>query len=388
MHTIIRKCCRWMSWMLLLCGVSSAFASKYNMPVGVTPISKEIYTLHMTIFWIVVAIGILVFGVLIYALINHRKSQGHVAAKFHSSLKVELIWTIIPFLILIAMAIPATRVLMLMEDDSDADLNIKITGYQWKWKYDYLDENISFFSNLATTQDQIQGKAPKGENYLLEVDKPIVVPTHKKIRFLVTANDVIHSWWVPELGVKRDAIPGFIHEAWAKIEKPGTYRGQCAELCGVGHGFMPIVVVALGEPDYKKWVAEQKGVALKQANALEENKPLTKAELMEAGQKVYGATCTVCHQATGMGMPPAFPALKGSKIVTGDVAKQLSIVLHGVKGTAMQAFGEQLTDKDIAAVVTYQRNSWGNDDQAKFGKAAGGLVQPSEVAAARKASSN
>ncbi len=388
MHTIIRKCCRWMSWMLLLCGVGSAFASKYNMPVGVTPISREIYTLHMTIFWIVVAIGILVFGVLIYALINHRKSQGHVAAKFHSSLKVELIWTIIPFLILIAMAIPATRVLMLMEDDSDADLNIKITGYQWKWKYDYLDENISFFSNLATTQDQIQGKAPKGENYLLEVDKPIVVPTHKKIRFLVTANDVIHSWWVPELGVKRDAIPGFIHEAWAKIEKPGTYRGQCAELCGVGHGFMPIVVVALDEPDYKKWVAEQKGVALKQANALEENKPLTKAELMEAGQKVYGATCTVCHQATGMGMPPAFPALKGSKIVTGDVAKQLSIVLHGVKGTAMQAFGEQLTDKDIAAVVTYQRNSWGNDDQAKFGKAAGGLVQPSEVAAARKASSN
>lgn len=385
MHTIIRKCCSLMGWLLLLCGASSAFASKYNMPVGVTPISKEIYTLHMTIFWIVVVIGILVFGVLIYSLVNHRKSQGHVAAKFHSSLKVELIWTIIPFLILVAMAIPATRVLMIMEDDSDADLNIKITGYQWKWKYDYLDENISFFSNLATTQDQIEGKAPKGENYLLEVDKPIVVPTHKKIRLLVTANDVVHSWWVPELGVKRDAIPGFIHEAWAKIDKPGTYRGQCAELCGVGHGFMPIVVVAMDEPDYKKWVSEQKGVALKQANAVEENKPMTKAELMDAGQKIYGATCTVCHQSTGMGMPPAFPALKGSKIVTGDVKKQLSIVLHGVKGTAMQAFGEQLTDKDIAAVVTYQRNSWGNDDQSKYGKTAGGLVQPSEVAAARKA---
>lgn len=385
MRVILRKCCSWMSWMLLLCGVSSVFASKYNMPVGVTPISKEIYTLHMTIFWIVVAIGILVFSVLIYALINHRKSQGHVAAKFHSSLKVELVWTIIPFIILVLMAIPATRVLLMMEDDSDADLNIKITGYQWKWKYDYLDEGISFFSNLATTQDQIQGKAPKGENYLLEVDKPIVVPTHKKIRFLVTANDVVHSWWVPELGVKRDAIPGFIHEAWARIEKPGTYRGQCAELCGVGHGFMPIVVIAKDEADYKKWVAEQRGVALQQANALEENKPMTKAELMEAGQKIYGATCTVCHQATGMGMPPAFPALKGSKIVTGDISKQLSIVLHGVKGTAMQAFGEQLTDKDIAAVVTYQRNSWGNDDQAKFGKAAGGLIQPSDVAAARKA---
>lgn len=384
MRGISRKCVGFISGLLFLCAASSAVASKYNMPVGVTPISQEIYTLHMTILWIVVAIGVVVFSVLIYSLINHRKSQGAVPAKFHSSLKVELAWTFIPFLILVVMAIPATRVLLMMDDDSSADLNIKITGYQWKWKYDYLDENISFFSNLSTTQEQIEGKAPKGEHYLLEVDKPIVVPINKKIRFLVTANDVIHSWWVPELGVKRDAIPGFIHEAWAKIEKPGTYRGQCAELCGVGHGFMPIVLVAKTEADYKQWVAEQKGLALQQANAPEENQDMTKDELMALGQKVYNATCVVCHQSTGAGMPPAFPALKGSSVVGGVVSKEIDILLHGIKGTAMQAFGEQLSDKDIAAVITYTRNSWGNDDQEKFGKLAGGLVQPGDVAAKRK----
>lgn len=385
MRGFSRKCVGLMSWVLLLCGASTAAASKYNMPVGVTPISREIYTLHMTIFWIVVAIGVIVFSVLIYALINHRKSQGAVAAKFHSSLGVELIWTIIPFVILVMMAIPATRVLLMMEDDSNADLNIKITGYQWKWKYDYLDENISFFSTLSTTQDQIEGRAPKSKHYLLEVDKPVVVPTHKKIRFLVTANDVIHSWWVPELGVKRDAIPGFIHEAWARIEKPGVYRGQCAELCGVGHGFMPIVLIAKDEADYKQWVAEQKGVALKQGNVQEsDNKPSTKAELMTVGEKVYNAACTVCHQSTGLGMPPAFPALKGGKVTTGPVDMHISQVLHGVKGTAMQAFGDQLSDKDIAAVVTFQRNSWGNDDQKKYGKLAGGIIQPTDIAAARK----
>jgi cytochrome c oxidase subunit II len=384
MRDISRKLMQLLGCVLLLCGATSAVASKYNMPVGVTPISQEIYTLHMTIFWIVVAIGLIVFSVLIYSLIKHRKSQGAVAATFHSSLKVELAWTLIPFIILVLMAIPATRVLLMMEDDSNADLNIKITGYQWKWKYDYLDENISFYSTLSTTQDQIEGKAPKGEHYLLEVDKPIVVPTHKKIRFLVTANDVIHSWWVPELGVKRDAIPGFIHEAWAKIEKPGTYRGQCAELCGVGHGFMPIVVIAKNEADYKQWVAEQKGIALKKANVPEDNGLMSKADLMTQGQKIYSATCSVCHQPGGTGMPPAFPALKGGKIATGDVKHHLANVVHGVKGTAMQAFGDQLTDKDIAAVITYERNSWGNDDQAKYGKLAGGLVQPSDVAAARK----
>ncbi len=373
-----------LSSLLLLCGTTAVSASKYNMPVGVTPISREIYMLHMTIFWIVVAIGVVVFSVLIYSLINHRKSQGAVAATFHSSLSVELAWTIVPFIILIAMAFPATRVLLMMEDDSNADLNIKITGYQWKWKYDYLDENISFYSNLSTSQDQIQGKAPKGEHYLLEVDKPIVVPINKKIRFLVTANDVIHSWWVPELGVKRDAIPGFIHEAWARIEKPGIYRGQCAELCGVGHGFMPIVVVAKTEADYKQWVGEQKGLDLQKANALEENKQMTKPELMVAGKKVYEATCSVCHQATGLGMPPAFPALVAGKVTTGAISKHIDQVLHGVKGTAMQAFSDQLTDQDIAAVITYQRNAWGNDDQAKYGKLAGGIVQSSDVAAERK----
>ncbi|MDQ2994108.1 MAG: cytochrome c oxidase subunit II [Pseudomonadota bacterium] len=352
----------------LFSGVAFA-ASKYNMPRGVTSISNEIYTLHMTIFWVCVAIGVIVFSVIIYSIFAFRKSKGAVAATFHSSLIVELIWTIIPFIILVVMAIPATRVLIYMNDDSEADMNIKVTGYQWKWKYDYLDEGISFFSNLATPQEQIENKKPKGEFYLLEVDKPLIVPIHKKVRFLVTANDVIHSWWVPELGIKRDAIPGFIHEAWARIDKPGTYRGQCAELCGQGHGFMPIVVIAKTEQDYAKWVAEQRGETIKQANAAQEVvPPLTKEELMINGKQLYLARCSVCHQPTGLGQPPTFPSMVGSKKTTGDVNTHIDTVLNGVPGTAMQAFAPQYNDKD----------------QTKFGKAAGGIVQPKDIAARRK----
>jgi cytochrome c oxidase subunit 2 len=351
----------------------------FNMPVGVTPISRDIYYLHMTIFWVCVVIGILVFGVLIYSLIKHRKSTGRVASQFHSSTKVEILWAVIPFIILVVMAIPATVVLSRMEDDTKADVNIKVTGFQWKWKYEYLDQGISFFSNLSTPQDQIDGKAPRGQWYLLEVDKPLVLPIHKKIRFLVTSNDVIHAWWVPAFGIKRDAIPGFIHESWARIEKPGVYRGQCAELCGMRHGFMPIVVIAKTEDDFNKWVAEQKKGETSSATTAETPKTMTKDQLLAEGQTVYSASCSVCHKPDGNGMPPAFPALKGSPITTGPVAAHINIVLNGRPGTAMQAFKDQLTDEQIAAVVTYERNSWENGDSAKHGVHAGGLVQPFDV---------
>lgn len=247
------------SMIALSVGTLTAFAdaklSSFNLMPGVTPISRDIYDLHMTIFWICVAIGVVVFSVMFYSLFMHRKSRGVKPATFKAHVKLEIFWAVIPFLILVIMAIPATKVLVRMDDTAQPDVNIKVTGYQWKWKYDYLDEGISFYSNLSTPQDQLQNKVPKDEHYLREVDKPIVVPIHKKIRFLVTSNDVIHSWWVPELGIKRDAIPGFIYEAWARIDKPGVYRGQCAELCGINHAFMPIVVIAVSDQDYQKWVA-------------------------------------------------------------------------------------------------------------------------------------
>ncbi len=361
----------------------SAYALQYNMSPGVTLISKEIYGLHMTIFWICVAIGVLVFGVMFYAIFKHRKSKGAIAANFHEHAQVEFIWAVIPFIILVLMAIPATKVLMRMEDSSAAVVNIKVTGSQWRWKYDYLDKGISFFSNLATTQDQIDGKAAKGEWYLLEVDKPLVLPTHKKIRFLVTSSDVVHSWWVPALGIKRDAIPGYIHEAWAIIDKPGIYRGQCAELCGMHHGFMPIVVIAKTQAEYDQWLKEQSSNA-----PHEEAKPkqFSKVELIQKGENAYKTNCSVCHKPDGAGMPPAFPSLIGSKVTTGALSKHLELVLHGVKGTAMQAFETQLTDEDIATIITYQRNSWGNDNQQKWGKAAGGVIQPEAVKAAKQVS--
>lgn len=365
----------------------SAFAEvdeplRFNMSAGVTPISRDVYDLHMTIFLIVVLIGIAVFGMLIYSLIKYRKSKGHAPAKFHGSDMVEIIWTTIPFLILLAMAIPATLVLLRMNDDSKSEINIKITGYQWKWKYEYLDQGISYYSNLSTPIDQRENKAKKNKWYLLEVDKPLVVPIHKKIRFLVTSNDVIHSWWVPALAIKRDAIPGFIHEAWAIIEKPGIYRGQCAELCGINHAFMPIVVVAKTQEDFDKWVAEQKQLTAPGAKVAPP-KDMTKDALMAEGKKVYDQYCAVCHKPEGEGMPPAFPALKGGVIATGPVDAHINIVLNGKTGTAMQAFGSQLSVEQIAAVITYERNSWGNDDQTKFGKNAGGIVQPSQVAKAK-----
>lgn len=350
-----------------------------NMTPGVTPISHQVYDLHMLIFWICVAIGAVVFGAMFISILKHRKSQGAVAAQFHESTTVEIIWTVIPFVILIAMAIPATKTLIAMEDTRNPDLTIKVTGYQWKWHYEYMggkdyeDSKFSFFSTLATPRDQIENKAAKGEHYLLEVDHPLVVPVGKKIRFLTTGNDVIHSWWVPALAIKSDAIPGFINESWATITEPGIYRGQCAELCGKDHGFMPTVVEAKSEEDYKNWVQEQKAAAL--ASAEDPNKVWTKEELLAKGEQVYTANCAACHQPTGEGVPGTFPALKGSKIATGPLAGHLNRVINGKPGTAMQAFGAQLKDSEIAAVITYERNSWGNNT--------GDAVQPSQVKAAR-----
>lgn len=344
-----------------------------NMREGVTSISREVYSLHMLILWICVVIGIVVFGVMLYSIIRHRKSRGVVAAQFREKTSVEILWTVVPFLILVGMAVPATRALMVMEDTSDPDLTIKVTGYQWKWHYHYLDDDIHFFSNLTTPSDQMSNKAPKEEDYLLSVDNPVVVPINKKIRFLTTANDVIHSWWVPDLGWKRDAIPGFINESWARIDTPGIYRGQCAELCGRGHAFMPIVVIAKTESGYQQWVQEQKA-ALRIERAAGA-RTWGSEELLARGETVYNTSCAICHQAGGVGVPGAFPALKGSPLTTGPLEAHIRIVLDGRSGTAMQAFGAQLSDVDLAAVITYERNAFGNDT--------GDIVQPAQVQAAR-----
>lgn len=348
-----------------------------NLTRGVSPISHDVYELHMTIFWVCVAIGAVVFGAMIYSLIHHRKSKGVKPKDFHSHPVLEVTWTIIPVIILVLMAIPATRVLLNMNSDEKEAVTIKVTGYQWKWQYEYMEDGIKFFSNLSTPKAQMDNLEPKGPHYLREVDHPLVVPIHKKIRFLVTSNDVNHAWWVPELAVKRDAVAGFINEAWTKIDKPGVYRGQCAELCGVNHAFMPIVVIAMSEQGYKDWIAKQKGGAT-QAE-LEANRLWTKDELMKRGEKVYGTICAACHQPNGQGLPPTFPALKGSKIATGKVEEHINIVFNGKTGTAMQAFKSQLSDADVAAVITYERHSWGNN--------AGPIVQPAHIKALRSGKS-
>jgi cytochrome c oxidase subunit II len=370
----------WLQRIILVffCPQVLAGENSYNMSFGVTPISHQIYQLHMAIFWMCVAIGVVVFGVLFYSLFTHRKSRGYQAAQFHEHPLLEIAWAVIPFLLLIAMAVPATIVLIHLEDYRNSEITIKITGYQWKWKYEYLDQGISFFSNLSTPMDQIQNKEAKAQWYLLEVDHPLVLPVNKKIRLLVTSNDVIHSWWVPELGIKRDAIPGFIHEAWALIEKPGTYRGQCAELCGVNHGFMPIVIEAKSDADFQHWLVLQKPGQPSQFPVLT-GKNWTKSALMKRGKQAYIENCAVCHKADGTGMPPTYAAMKGSKVATGPIPAHINIVLNGKTGTAMQAFGKQLSDNDIAAIVTYERNAWGNNT--------GSIVQPAAIAAAREKTS-
>ncbi|MDH4041830.1 MAG: cytochrome c oxidase subunit II, partial [Gammaproteobacteria bacterium] len=333
-------------------------------------VGENIYSLHMIILIICTVIGVAVFGVMFYSIINHRKSKGAVASHFHESTKVEIAWTVVPFFILIAMAVPATSSLLAVYNTDDAELDILVTGFQWKWKYEYMDEtgqNVSFFSNLRTPQSEILNVEPKGEHYLLEVDEPLVIPVDTKVRFLVTANDVIHSWWVPELAVKRDAIPGFINEAWTKVHTVGVYRGQCAELCGKDHGFMPIVVNVVSKDEYATWLSgkQAEAAAVKELMA----QTFTLDQLMERGADVYARSCLACHGANGEG--GLGKAIAGSAIATGDIAKHLDIGINGVPGTAMQAFGGQLNDVEMAAVITYQRNAFGNN--------MGDMIQPIDV---------
>jgi cytochrome c oxidase subunit II len=347
-------------------------AREWNLQTPVTPVAQQMYDLHSFIFWICVVIFVAVFGVMFYSIFKHRRSVGHEAHPFHENTTVEIIWTVIPFLILLFMAFPATKTILAMKDTSAPDMTVKVTGYQWKWGYDYLQDGFGFYSNLATPFAQIENRAPKGEHYLLEVDHPLVVPVDTKVRLLITASDVIHAWWVPAFGVKQDAIPGFVRDAWFKAEKVGTFRGQCAELCGKEHGFMPIVVEVKSKDDFAKWVAEQKKLAT--AAADDPARVWELNDLVARGEKIYAANCAACHQATGKGVAGAFPALDGSKIVTGPKAGQVALVLNGKPGTAMTAW-KQLSDTDLAAVITYTRNSWGN----KTGEA----LQPAEIKAAR-----
>ncbi|MHC8369546.1 cytochrome c oxidase subunit II [Pseudomonas sp. MDT1-85] len=367
----------WMGLLLWSIFSQAQAAWTVNMAPGATEISHAVFDLHMIIFWICVVIGIIVFGVMFWSMMVHRRSTGQVAAKFHENTTVEVLWTIVPLLILVAMAVPATATLIQMYDNTEPDIDIQVTGYQWKWHYKYLGQDVEFFSNLTTPADQIHNKETKGEHYLLEVDKPLVLPIGAKVRFLVTSADVIHSWWVPAFAVKRDAIPGFVNESWTRVEKPGIYRGQCAELCGKDHGFMPIVVEVKEKADYETWLGERKAEAaqLKELTS----KEWTLDELKERGDKVYHTACVACHQAEGQGLPPMFPALKGSKIATGPIKDHLNIVFHGKPGTSMAAFGKQLSEVDIAAVVTYERNAWGNNK--------GDMVTPKEVLELKQAES-
>jgi cytochrome c oxidase subunit 2 len=351
--------------------------NQLNFQQPVTQLAADVYQLHNWMMGICLAIFIGVFGVMFYSILKHRKSVGHKAATFHESTTVEIAWTVVPFIIVILMALPATKTVVAMKDTSNADITIKATGMQWKWGYDYLKgegEGISFLSNLSTPREQVVDPTKvKGDNYLLEVDNAVVVPVNKKIRIVTTATDVIHAWGVPAFSVKQDAIPGFVRDTWFRAEKIGTYRGNCYELCGKEHAFMPIVVNVVSNEDYTKWVdGMQKEMA---AKADDPNKTWTVDELKQRGEKVYAANCVACHQANGKGVPGAFPALDGSPVVTGPRAAQINIVLNGQK--AMPAFKQTLSETEIAAVITYTRNSWSN-------KASENIVQPAEVAAARK----
>ncbi len=360
---------------------SSVWAdTQLNLTKGVTAVSREVYDLHMLVLYICTAIGVVVFGAMFWSMVFHRKSKGAKAADFHESTKVEVLWTAIPIIILISMAVPATSTLIDMENNDNSQVTIQITGSQWKWHYKYFDQGIEYYSVLSTPRAQYENQngsfdgngTDKGENYLLEVDKPLVIPANKKVRFLVTSDDVIHSWWVPAFAVKQDANPGFINEAWTKVDVPGIYRGQCAELCGKDHGFMPIVVEVKSEQDYDAWLNEQQALIAQAAEAEKASLDATmsKDELMKLGEATYMAYCAACHQPTGLGLPPTFPALKGSAVATqGTITEHISLIQKG-KGM-MPPFGKQLSLQEIAAIVTFERNAWGNDT--------GDLVQSVDV---------
>ncbi len=405
---------------------------EYNMPRGVTAVSENVYQLHMLMFAICCVLAVVVFGVMIYSIIRFRHSRGAVPATFHESTMVEIAWTVVPFAILISIAIPAAGTLIRMEDTSNPDMTVKVTGYQWQWHYDYLDEDVEFFSRLDEQSYLARQRDPdispqEVENYLLNVDNPLVLPVGKKVRLLMTSNDVIHSWWVPDLAVKKDAIPGFINEAWTQIEQPGVYRGQCAELCGRDHAYMPVVVVAMNEADYADWLNEQRSTASDAtdqvlaagmgpaggaaggefdpaappppadvaaagemaaegaAGAAQDAQDASgesgqsggddEATLMRVGEEVYSTHCVACHRPDGSGMPPAFPSLADSEMVASDAAAHIAIVLNGKPGTAMAAFGSILDDEQLAGVITYERNSFGHD---------GGVVTPQDIEQARE----
>ena len=369
-------------------GIANA-AYNFNFPEPVTPIARETLHIHNEFMLIITILFVVVFAIMIYSMIKHRKSVGHQPAGFTGPRSaLQWLWVLIPFAILlfidfVLMGIPAVKAIITMEDTKTrADMVLKITGMQWKWQYEYPEAGIKFISTLATPRDQITNAEAKGEHYLLEVDKPVVLPVGKKVRILLTSTDVIHTWWVPQFGVKRDAIPGFLRETWVLIEKPGTYRGQCAELCGKDHGFMPVVVQAVPEPEYLAWVEQQKVEAKAAADGAE--RTWSSEELMVAGKEVYEKQCAACHQASGQGLPPAFPALAGSKVVNlplldmnGRIIKDSHVdrVMNGKPGTAMQAFRNTLSDVELAAVITYERNSFGNRR--------GDMIQPAQIKALR-----
>ena len=350
-----------------------AQADELNLRPGVTDISRQVYDLHMLIFGICVAIGVVVFGVLFWSVYAHRKSRGQEPAQFHHSTKLEIAWTIVPTIILVLMAIPSTQVLIAMYDTGGEDMTVEVRGYQWKWQYKYLDEDynrtFSFFSNLATPRSQINNRQVKTDTYLLEVDRPLKIPANRKVRFLITAEDVIHAWWVPDFGIKRDAVPGVVNDLWTIVPEPGVYRGQCTELCGKDHGFMPIVVEVLPEAEFDAWYASQVSTEVVKAESFGET--FTHEQLMAKGEEIYGTYCAACHLADGQGIPPAFPAIAGSAVAMGPRDDHLRLVIDGVAGSAMQAFGKQLDPVELASVVHFQRHSFGND--------AGDISQPADV---------
>lgn len=372
-----------------LSGASAWASYDVNIPQPASNIADQIYGLHLYILWVCVVIFVVVFAAMFYSIFKFRKSKGAKAdVNFHESTLIEIIWTVIPFVILIAMAVPATKTVLEMKDTSSPDLTIKVTGYQWGWRYDYSGDEIGFYSNLKTPWSQIgQPETPatdeKNPDYLLEVDNALVIPVGKRVRLLVTSNDVIHGWYVPQLGVNQYGIPGFIKDAWLKADRVGTFKGQCSQICGKLHGYMPITVIVKSEADYAAWEKEAKAkwgkaaaapaVAAPTPESTAPATPLTLAEATAAGEKVYTANCVACHQATGKGMPPAFPSLVGSKVVTGSAAEQIAVVLKGRAGTAMQPFA-RLSDSELASVITYTRNAWGNKASQ---------VQPADIKAAR-----
>ena len=348
-----------------------------NMREGVTQVSRDVFELHMLIFYICVAIGAVVFSVMFYSLFRYTKKRNPNPSTFHESTKLEVAWTIIPFLVLIAMAVPASKTLTEIYDDEEGEINIQVVGYQWKWEYKYLEDDINFFSNLSTDQDEIYNLVPKGENYLLEVDEPLIIPVDTRVRFLITANDVIHSWWVPDFAIKQDAIPGFINTAWTRAEETGIYRGNCTELCGKNHGFMPVVVKVVEKDEYNDWVLSKKEEAIKLAELTEKEWSL--AELTQRGEGVYQKNCVACHQMNGEGLPPIFPALAGSDIVMFEKDRNVEILMEGVQGAAMQSFANQLSEVDMAAVITYTRQAWGNAENGD-----GEYVVPSDIVEYKK----